>query len=317
MTGGHASEADRELLDALAAGGVRLRGRPIGIDQLQTWRQRGLIDGVDVASKGRGGRTSSYGPDAYEQVEVLVKILGTDRRLRPAALMVFGLGRNPEEAFLRKSFEWLILRTEQEAQRTLDDPDHLNSAVRAVFAAKNPLSALAKYALARSNEPAFETDEVTMQIKSISTRRKQQKAVADIASVRLAGSASSLEAALTLGVDIYLTDSTNFTHDEVLDGLDEQRMASPSDMRAFLQKTSYEELIRNRDLLRIILAIFPLQSLFEGIPIEDQDLLVATWLPHFLIAGREAIPADLDLSGAAAEIATWMPKFARPTGPAE
>jgi hypothetical protein len=104
MTQGHASKADVVMLDRLKREGVTVRGNPITLEQLQTWRPRDLSDDFVSRSLGSSGTESVYGPTAFVQISEIAEMLTVTRNLDVVTVWVFGMGRNPNELALRDAY---------------------------------------------------------------------------------------------------------------------------------------------------------------------------------------------------------------------
>jgi len=255
VTTGHASAADAALLQELRQGQVTVAGKPISVTQLQTWRRHGLIDRPSTTSRGRHGRTSTYGPDVVDQVTQIAGWLSETRSLPEAVLAVFGLGRNPPEQYLRTAYQSWIEHQQDAATTGIDCLTALPELARELFRDPAALGPLGPYLVRPVNPHGVAiSDEPTGTV--IRAAKLRQDRVGELLNVAENGAEALDEYGAAAGLDLFLAVQTDLPHDEVRRVLAQQSMPSPGEALERLGAVSYDALQRGRDLALRFVRLF-------------------------------------------------------------
>lgn len=243
--GSRCTEADRALCARL------LDEHNIVVEprRIQEWRRLGFID-HEVRSLGRGrGRIASYPPQAIEQARTVYGLVSQYAKLSYVTLALFGVGYNPTEKALRRTFKSeieryvkrsnaMLLARNEEAGRYGDWVRRGSASMaRDIPEVGEKLRALA---LAEAREQVY--DYATGEMGSLRTeaRRARESAIGDLVAAfvdpdQSDGNEWILFKAMGLDVDAIA---------EVGGG------ATFAEMQQAIDDSTYKELIDARDIVR-------------------------------------------------------------------
>jgi hypothetical protein len=217
--------------------------------------------------------------------------------IHAVTLWSFGAGRNPKEKYLRAAFDWSLRRDAHEAKRSIDNPRQTSNAARTLFGESKPLGPLDPLLRTAYSQADTYIDPATGETVRLSAAQRRREFVGDIAGAVVDGRPDANEFLNQMMAPELAAHMTGLPIDEL------ERLRALADIQsgpmtiksikqrqAFIRTLTYNQLVRWRDWLSVLLGIFPNPMMPSEITEDDRRLWNARLVPQQITFVRQALP---------------------------